>query len=470
MLASDKNDQLLPASPRVHTLHVEVALNEKATSPSVCVEHDYVRQLVERYLNECHQTVLLSAAIYVGHHAKEHALNSSSREELLQLGIDTIKVCEVGDTDNALEQRVVEVQSCKIFVHVYSLNEELEPMDDVNEEENVLSAHHWTLPSRSLHGLWESLIYDDDIPTRLLSYMYTAMLFSDSDVNPHIISWNRVVLLHGPPGTGKTSLCKALAQKLCIRLNERYPYGRLVEINAHSLFSKWFSESGKLVMKMFQSLRELAADEDMFVCVLMDEIESLTSARKSAAHGNEPSDAVRVVNAVLTQLDQLRRCKNVLILTTSNMTDAIDLAFVDRADIKQLIAVPSERAIYKILAECITELARVGIVDWKAAEPPFLEYNVLSLLSFSSPTPSTGRDSSGNARDAYSQNSVKLQELALLAKGLSGRCLRKLPFLAHAFYIKSGNCGLETFLSALERIIAHEQKTRTHLEGQSGLE
>ena len=51
-------------------------------------------------------------------------------------------------------------------------------------------------------------------------------------------------------GTGKTSLCKALAQKMAIRLSDRYDYGQLVEINSHSLFSKWFSESGKLVQKM----------------------------------------------------------------------------------------------------------------------------------------------------------------------------------------------------------------------------
>ena len=78
-------------------------------------------------------------------------------------------------------------------------------------------------------------------------------------------------------------------------------------------------------------------DEDALVCVLIDEVESLTAARSGAASGAEPSDAIRVVNAVLTQIDQLRQRDNVLILTTSNSSEAIDLAFVDRADIKQYI-------------------------------------------------------------------------------------------------------------------------------------
>ena len=78
--------------------------------------------------------------------------------------------------------------------------------------------------------------------------------------------------------------------------------------------------------------------------------------------GSEPSDAIRVVNALLTQLDSIKNAPNVLILTTSNITGAIDLAFVDRADIKQYIGHPSQAAVYQILYSCLQELTRSGVV------------------------------------------------------------------------------------------------------------
>jgi len=94
-----------------------------------------------------------------------------------------------------------------------------------------------------------------------------------------------------------------------------YPHSRLLEINSHSLFSRWFSESGKLVQKLFGTVMELVEDEDTFVVVLIgtllvlhssylgiflteltltDEVESLTAARAGAMAGTEPTDALRV--------------------------------------------------------------------------------------------------------------------------------------------------------------------------------
>ncbi|CAB4017301.1 pachytene checkpoint 2 homolog [Paramuricea clavata] len=296
------------------------------------------------------------------------------------------------------------------------------------------------------HGLWESLLFDSDVKHQLLQYAATTLLFSDRGVDNNIISWNKVVLLHGPPGTGKTSLCKALAQKLSIRLSDRFSYGQLIEINSHSLFSKWFSESGKLVMKMFQKIQELIEDNQALVCVLIDEVESLTAARKSALNGQEPSDAIRVVNAFLTQIDQIKRYPNVIILTTSNITGAIDLAFVDRADIKQYIGPPSPKAIYKIYHSCIKELVRTSIIS---PATQILDLRALEVLRF--------------VDNDVTHCSLKLKKIADKSFQLSGRTLRKLPFLAHALYSQSQTICLEEFLDYLSVVVDKQFEEKGNL-------
>lgn len=115
-------------------------------------------------------------------------------------------------------------------------------------------------------------------------------------------------------------------------------------------------------MKLFTEIKILLEDPQSLVCILIDEVESLAHARKACINGTEPSDSIRVVNSLLTQLDQIKRYKNVLIMTTSNVTEAIDLAFVDRADIKQYIGHPGEDAIAMIYYTCLKELERVIIL------------------------------------------------------------------------------------------------------------
>uniref|UniRef100_A0A8C7X8S9 Pachytene checkpoint protein 2 homolog n=1 Tax=Oryzias sinensis TaxID=183150 RepID=A0A8C7X8S9_9TELE len=274
-------------------------------------------------------------------------------DEFLSRHVESVSILDLEE----MMAQPLDLKSCAVSIYIFTLNEDGPSMLSLEEEE-LSAANHWLLPAAEFHGIWESLVYETGIKSKLLDYVTTTIYFSDKNVDSNLISWNRVVLLHGPPGTGKTSLCKALAQKLSIRLSDRYSYGQFIEINSHSLFSKWFSESGKLVTKMFQKIQELIDDKEALVFVLIDEVESLTAARNASQAGTEPSDAIRVVNSVLTQLDQIKRHSNVVILTTSNVTEKIDLAFVDRADIKQYIGPPSEKGIYNIFLSCLEELMK----------------------------------------------------------------------------------------------------------------
>ena len=101
---------------------------------------------------------------------------------------------------------------------------------------------------------------EDGVKDELLAYASSALAFSQAGASPLLVTWNHVVLLHGPAGTGKTSLATALAHKLAVRHGARFSSAQLVEINAHALFSRWFSESGKLVSRLFSRIGELAED------------------------------------------------------------------------------------------------------------------------------------------------------------------------------------------------------------------
>ncbi|XP_041844503.1 pachytene checkpoint protein 2 homolog [Melanotaenia boesemani] len=363
-------------------------------------------------------------------------------EDFLRKNVESVAIVDLEE----MITQPIDLKSCSVSIHMFILNEDGPSMLSLEEDEELSAANHWLLPAAEFHGIWESLVYETGVKTKLLDYVTTTIYFSDKNVDSNLISWNRVVLLHGPPGTGKTSLCKALAQKLSVRLSRRYSYGQFVEINSHSLFSKWFSESGKLVTKMFQKIQQLIDDKDTLVFVLIDEVESLTAARNACQAGTEPSDAIRVVNSVLTQLDQIKRHSNVVILTTSNVTEKIDLAFVDRADIKQYIGPPSEKGIYNIYLSCLEELMKCQIIYPR--QQLFTMYELETM---------------GFTKSEVSEHSLNLRNIAIKSKGLSGRALRKLPFLAHALFVKTPTVTLELFLEAMSRAVDKQREEKANL-------
>ncbi|GBP22614.1 Pachytene checkpoint protein 2 homolog [Eumeta japonica] len=408
------------------SLHVEIVQKRES-----CIEAKTIKQLVHAYLSSF---MSLSPGTTISN-------SEFDDDSALKQDVQSITLCNLDDG-----HQILYISETVMIYHVYTLNSfdsEMETMHDPSSGEELPAANMWSLPSKEFYGLWESLIYDSRVKEQTLRFVETAFEFSDRGVDSNIINWNRVVLLHGPPGTGKTSLCRALSQKLSIRLQDRFQNTQLIEINSHSLFSKWFSESGKLVFKLFNKIKEIIEDPQILVCVLIDEVESLTHARRSALSGVEPSDSIRVVNAVLTQIDQIKNFPNVLILTTSNMTSAIDLAFVDRADIRQYVGPLTEKPIYTIFASCLTELMAKNIV----MREQLFSYHVLKEYNFT--------------KNESTEMSLELLKLARLSVGLSGRALRKLPFLAHALFIDSKTSTFSRFLQALRQaILKHKEDNK----------
>ncbi|KAJ6970612.1 pachytene checkpoint protein 2 [Populus alba x Populus x berolinensis] len=408
-----------------HTHHKFLVSVEVCLKPSSTARIEDVRLAVERMLEKRS----LSYA--------DGPIPVPIDDQFLFENVQRISVC---DSDEWVSNHdILLFWQVKPVVHVFQLSEE-GPCEELSGDGELSSFNEWILPAMEFDGMWESLIYESGLKQRLLRYAASALLFTEKGVNPFLVSWNRLILLHGPPGTGKTSLCKALAQKLSIRFNSRYPQCQLIEVNAHSLFSKWFSESGKLVAKLFQKIQEMIEEENNLVFVLIDEVESLAAARKAALSGSEPSDSIRVVNALLTQMDKLKASPNVIILTTSNITAAIDIAFVDRADIKAYVGPPTLQARYEILRSCLQELLRTGIVS------NFQDSDHLVLPDYS-----TLREKLNAQTEAQPVLNFckQLLEAAEACEGMSGRSLRKLPFLAHGALSNPNSCNASEFLCAM---------------------
>src|SRR3989441_4205028 len=142
------------------------------------------------------------------------------------------------------------------------------------------------------------------------------------------------ILLHGPSGTGKTLLAKAVATE---------SEANFISVRGPELLSKWVGESERGIREIFRRARQAAP-----CVVFFDEIDSIAPTR---GMGGDSMVTERVVSQLLTELDGIQALSGVVVLAATNRADMIDPALLrpGRFDKIVFVPMPDKAARQKIL-------------------------------------------------------------------------------------------------------------------------
>jgi transitional endoplasmic reticulum ATPase len=141
------------------------------------------------------------------------------------------------------------------------------------------------------------------------------------------------VLLHGPPGTGKTRLARAVANESS---------AQFFLINGPEIMGSAYGESEKKLREVFEQAAKSAPS-----IVFIDEIDSIAPKRGGSTGEAEK----RLVAQLLTLMDGLEPRANLVVIAATNRPDAIDEALrrPGRFDREIVVGVPDLRGRREIL-------------------------------------------------------------------------------------------------------------------------
>jgi proteasome regulatory subunit len=137
------------------------------------------------------------------------------------------------------------------------------------------------------------------------------------------------VLLHGPPGTGKTMLAKAVANETD---------ATFIKMAGSELVRKFIGEGARLVRDLF----ELASEHEPAV-IFIDEIDAVASKRTDSKTSGD-AEVQRTMMQLLSEMDGFEERGDISIIAATNRFDMLDRAILRPGRFDRLIEVPKPGA------------------------------------------------------------------------------------------------------------------------------
>jgi ATP-dependent Zn protease len=146
------------------------------------------------------------------------------------------------------------------------------------------------------------------------------------------------ILMWGPPGTGKTTLARAISQACgCF----------FISATGTEFETMWLGETERKIRNLFAFARKKQKEKKRPVIVFIDEIDHIAKDRSQRGHSWFSGD----VTTLLTELDGFKQNEDIIVIGATNMPERIDPAIKrpDRLDRAIYVGLPDQNARRKIL-------------------------------------------------------------------------------------------------------------------------